>query len=107
LTRVIYIFTYGSLQEEEIQSALYGRNLKGKSDCLLGYALLEQKVFDQYPVIHPSLSKTDIICGMVYEISEKELLITDVYEGDSYKRIEVALQSGKIAWVYTRTLPIN
>ena len=96
------MFTYGSLQEEKIQSALYGRSLKGKKDCLLGYVMLEQKIFDQYPVIRPSLLKTDVICGMVYEISERELLKTDVYEGNSYKRKEVVLQSGKSAWVYAK-----
>lgn len=102
MSSVTHIFTYGTLQDEEIQLALYGRYLKGQNDCLLGYVLLEQKIFDQYPVIQPSLSKTDIVCGMVYEVSEQELLKTDVYEGDSYKRIEVVLQSGKIAWVYTK-----
>ena len=94
------LFTYGTLQEEKIQSQLYGRILKGEKDCLFGYVLLEQKIYGHYPVIQPTSFETDVICGMAYEISEQELYKTDVYEGECYKRKKVTLQSGNSAWVY-------
>lgn len=99
---VNYLFTYGTLQEEKIQFALYARALKGVEDGLPGHVLLKEKVFDQYPIIQASQNKSDIIFGMVYELSEQEVLETDNYEGERYTRQKVRLQSGKMAWVYVK-----
>lgn len=97
-----YIFTYGTLQEQRIQHALFGRTLKGVKDELKGYLLSSEKAYGQYPIIQPSLNKTDTILGMVYELSEHELLQTDNYEGASYTRKKLRLRSGKMAWVYVK-----
>jgi hypothetical protein len=34
------------------------------------------------------------------DITEEELLLSDKYEPDNYKRIKIILESGKEAWIY-------
>ena len=38
--------------------------------------------------------------GTVFEVTDEELIHTDAYEVDAYKRVETVLASGKSAWVY-------
>ena len=42
----------------------------------------------------------DTVDGVVYMITNKELLKTDAYEGVAYRRTKVVLESGKSCWVY-------
>ncbi len=42
----------------------------------------------------------DKIHGMVFDISQEELVYSDKYEVQNYKRIAVKLASGLDAWVY-------
>ena len=105
-----YLFSYGTLQKEKVQLELFGRHLKGIKDILTGYKLStieikEESVLSkseqQYHLIAiPSNDNSDIIEGIVFEISEEELLIADKYETDDYKRVNVVLQSGKEVWIY-------
>lgn len=94
------IFSYGSLQEENVQLALYRRKLVGFTDVLKGYKLASKRIANRYPIIIKTESTTDTIKGMVFEISSDELLETDTYEGFHYTRVEVKLQSGVKAWCY-------
>lgn len=96
----MYLFSYGSLQEEAVQLNLYNRVLAGKKDYLEAFAFSNQKIASLYPIIFKTDNLTDRIVGMVFEISEEELLITDEYEGDSYRKVQVKLKSGIIAWCY-------
>lgn len=96
---MIYLFSYGTLQDKDIQEQLFHRPLIGKPDLLLGFELSHKKAYGQYPVI----SKADVsssISGIRYEISLEELHQVDAYEGEEYVRILTKLQSGKEAWVY-------
>lgn len=105
-----YLFSYGTLQKEKVQLELFGRLLHGPKDSLKGYKLSSVEIKDesflskneqkiQLTVI-PSNDKNDIIEGTVFEISEEELLLSDKYEPDNYKRVKVELESGKKAWIY-------
>ncbi len=96
---MILLFTYGTLQEPEIQSQIIGRNVNGQSDMLRGYRM--EKIGDE-GVFYPIIYKTgnDTIEGAVLEITEQELTKTDFYEGPLYQRSEVVLESGTKAWVY-------
>jgi len=38
--------------------------------------------------------------GIVFTITEAELVAADAYEVDDYRRISVPLRSGPYAWVY-------
>lgn len=94
------LFTYGSLQDEQIQIALFKRKLKGRSDTLSGYEFAKEKLAGLYPVIFKSPSTITGLSGMVYELTKTDLEKADEYEGEDYQRIEVVLNSGTKAWVY-------
>jgi gamma-glutamylcyclotransferase (GGCT)/AIG2-like uncharacterized protein YtfP len=107
---VIALFSYGTLQQPEVQIANYGRELAGKPDALSGYRL-EQLVIDDPNVVEVSGkavhgiaratgNPADRISGMVFELSEAELHSTDAYETKAYSRIEASLESGRNAFVY-------
>jgi gamma-glutamylcyclotransferase (GGCT)/AIG2-like uncharacterized protein YtfP len=95
-----YLFTYGTLQQENIQLTVFSRTLSGFNDHLFGYKLSAEKVAGAYPLIQSSDKPTDFVTGQVYMCTNKEILEADKYEGPAYKRIKVLLNSGKNAWVY-------
>jgi gamma-glutamylcyclotransferase (GGCT)/AIG2-like uncharacterized protein YtfP len=104
------LFSYGTLQNENVQVKNYGRLLEGKWDKLYGYALSMIEITDaevvslsgasHHPMVKYTGHITDVVDGMVFEISADELKRTDEYEVDDYKRVQVSLESGKRAWVY-------
>jgi len=104
------LFSYGTLQNENVQIKNYGRLLEGKWDKLNGYALSMIEIADaevialsgasHHPMVKHTGNVTDVVDGMVFEISADELKRTDEYEVDDYKRVQVSLESGKKAWVY-------
>tara|TARA_R110000868_G_scaffold82780_1_gene233583 strand:+ start:417 stop:725 length:309 start_codon:yes stop_codon:yes gene_type:complete len=96
----LYLFSYGSLQQPEVQLSLYKRVLIGKEDQLKGYKLAEELLYFQYPIIFETKKKTDVISGIIFEITLEELKFTDDYEGEQYRRIKVKLESGREAWCY-------
>jgi Gamma-glutamyl cyclotransferase, AIG2-like len=106
-----YLFSYGTLQKETVQLELFGRHLTGSKDILEGYMLapieIKDESFlskgDQKNQLTAIQSVGDIIEGIVFKISMKELLKSDDYEPENYERIKVALQSGKEAWIYLAT----
>ena len=107
------LFSYGTLQKAEVQRALFGRTLNGAQDMLAGYALAFVEIKDESFLARGEektqltaiISKNDAdrIAGTVLEISAAELRLIDEYEPDNYRRIKIALQSGKEAWIYVAT----
>ncbi len=108
-----FIFSYGTLQNEKVQQALFGRTVPLQADNLIGYKSVTIEITDsaflskgESPYQHTlvkSGNPNDIIRGSVLEITREELLIIDSYEPVNYKRIKVMLQSGKEAWIYVAT----
>ena len=104
------LFSYGTLQQDNVQQATFGRLLKGSVDALVGYAQLMVTIEDADVVArsgkthHPIVAFTgegeDRVAGTVFEISDAELAAADAYEVDAYKRILAPLASGLNAWVY-------
>jgi gamma-glutamylcyclotransferase (GGCT)/AIG2-like uncharacterized protein YtfP len=104
------IFSYGTLQFENVQIANFGRKLSGFKDVLSKFELANVEIKDPDVVatsgenIHPIITYTgnpeQQVVGTVYEISLEELMQADSYEGSDYKRIKVQLDSGVFAWVY-------
>jgi gamma-glutamylcyclotransferase (GGCT)/AIG2-like uncharacterized protein YtfP len=104
------LFSYGTLQQPEVQLANYGRLLAGTADALTGYRLAPLAITDPHVIavsgkaIHTiacrSDNQADRIEGMVFELRENELAATDASEGDAYRRVEVMLESGRTAWTY-------
>jgi gamma-glutamylcyclotransferase (GGCT)/AIG2-like uncharacterized protein YtfP len=104
------LFSYGTLQYDNVQVSTFGRKLTGSSDVLSGYDLALLKINDENVVetsgaaTHPILiytgDATNKVSGIVFDISQQELLQADGYEVDDYKRVIVQLDSGTSAWVY-------
>lgn len=105
---MIKLFTYGTLQQTDIQEELFGRRLVGTPEKLVGYALEEIQIEEEFGLIDYEIlvetgNPTDTINGIVYEVTQKELNQADLYEGMNYKRVEVHLQSDQKAWAYSAT----
>jgi hypothetical protein len=108
----ILLFSYGTLQDKNVQVASFGRELRGRPDAMPGYkqtwlAIQDAQVVatsgkTHHPIVEPSANPADEVAGVVFEISAQELAAADKYEVCDYKRILVALKSGARAWVYVR-----
>jgi gamma-glutamylcyclotransferase (GGCT)/AIG2-like uncharacterized protein YtfP len=104
------LFTYGTLQQEEVQLATFGRHLEGARDALPGYRLVMIRIEDQDFVVksgtadHRNIQYTgnpsDFVEGIVFRVTKKELEQSDAYEPAGYERVLVQLKSGLKAWVY-------
>ncbi|ARB92987.1 gamma-glutamylcyclotransferase [Legionella longbeachae] len=104
------IFSYGTLQFENVQIANFGRKLDGCKDILSEFELSTLEIKDPDVVatsgekIHPIITYTGNpehqVIGTVFEISFEELIQADSYEVSDYKRIKVQLDSGVFAWAY-------
>ena len=103
-----FLFSYGTLQNEEVQMELFGRILYGSADVLKGHKAVTIEIKDEpflkeedkYQLIAVISEDRDSIKGTVFEVTEEELFMADKYEPNNYKRVTVALKSGKQAWVY-------
>jgi gamma-glutamylcyclotransferase (GGCT)/AIG2-like uncharacterized protein YtfP len=103
------LFSYGSLQQREVQMAAFGRALPGEKDELPGFELRVACHADKQlaNVVRCERSGTRV-SGMVFEISEQELLAADAYErADGYARIAVPLASGVDAWMYVDSASLS
>ena len=100
----VLLFSYGNLQQRDLQVAILGRELAGRKDVLPGYARAITDVGDVvYYDIEPSSDPENAVSGTLFEITEEELAAVDLYEkGREYRRISVRLQSGVQAWAYHR-----
>ena len=104
------LFSYGTLQQRDVQLANYGRELDGDPDILAGYRIEELRIGNPDVVaisgkaVHLIARRTgdpaDRIEGTVFQLTEAELAATDDYEVEPYRRIEALLESGRTAWVY-------
>ena len=104
------LFSYGTLQQKNVQLDTLGRLLEGKHDVLQEYCILELKIEHKSVIklsgkeIHPILISTgnikDEVEGTVFGINSSELLMADKYEVDDYSRVEAILKSGTKAWIY-------
>lgn len=105
------LFSYGTLQQEDVQLSIFGRKLAGEKDLLLGYEPSLVKIPD--PTLAKRLGRThhdnvtatgddwSTVQGTVFEVTDDELAKADRLEAEfRYQRINAGLASGKEAWVY-------
>lgn len=106
---VQYLFSYGKLQQREVQIKLLGRELEMNKDILKGYQIASIIITDEIFLetgadinqrIALKSNHKDFIEASVLEITEEELIRSDSYEPKNYKRVEMVLESEKKAWVY-------
>jgi len=105
-----YLFSYGTLRQQNVQLKNFGRLLDGAEDALKKFILKDIEITDKVVLevsdkkFHPILSYTgnekDKVMGTVFKITSDELLKADEYEVDDYKRVEVTLESGMKSWAY-------
>jgi gamma-glutamylcyclotransferase (GGCT)/AIG2-like uncharacterized protein YtfP len=109
----VLLFSYGTLQNKNVQIANFGRELTGREDALPGYSRRMVPIDNpevaalsgesHHANVEPSSNPEDAVSGTVFEITEQELAAADKYEEVvEYRRIAVALRSGDQAWVYVR-----
>jgi gamma-glutamylcyclotransferase (GGCT)/AIG2-like uncharacterized protein YtfP len=104
------LFSYGTLQQKNVQLANFGRELTGHKDILPGYVVGDIEITDSRVLresgkaIHPILrftgSSSDEVPGSVFELTDAELAQADDYEVDAYVRISASLKSGSQCWIY-------
>jgi gamma-glutamylcyclotransferase (GGCT)/AIG2-like uncharacterized protein YtfP len=105
------LFSYGTLQQENVQLSTFGRLVQGQRDELLGFEQSLVRIED--PQVVATSGKThhanvtfngrndSRVSGTVFEITDAELAAADQYEQvATYKRVAAMLASGKRAWVY-------
>lgn len=106
------LFAYGTLQHEDVQLASFGRRLEGSQDALAGYRMATTQVRDENFVrtngarqrtLEFTGNASDVVTGMVFQVTDRELAQADQYEPTDYARAQVELKSGITAWVYLQT----
>jgi hypothetical protein len=106
----VWLFSYGTLQQEEVQLATFGRRLEGRADALQGYATSLLEIRDaavvatsgktHHLMARPTGHVADEVAGVAFRITPAELAAADTYEVSDYKRIAARLKSGLDAFVY-------
>ena len=106
------LFSYGTLRDESVQHAVFGRSLTGSADAVLGYRLESITITDQaaiaisgkseHLILEPTGRDSDQVEGMVFQITVAELQLADAYEDAAYRRVLAPLRSSGKAWVYVR-----
>lgn len=104
------LFSYGTLQQDNVQLATFGRLLHGRPAQLVGFrqemleirdaAVVRASGKTHHPIVRPSANSQHRVAGSVFEISEEELAQADRYEVDDYQRVQALLDNGERAWVY-------
>lgn len=104
------LFSYGTLQQRDVQLATFGRELSGTADQLVGFELSMVKIEDpevvktsgktHHPIIRQTGGPEHRVDGTALEVSQEELAHADRYEVSDYKRVSAPLATGRTAWVY-------
>jgi len=104
------LFSYGTLQREDVQRATFGRLLRGRPDELVGFARSTTHVADpafvaasgkaDHAIVRHTGRAEDRVRGTVFEVSDAELARADAYEPAGYVRVRASLASGAETWVY-------
>lgn len=107
--RFHWLFSYGTLQQADVQIELFGRRLAGEADALTGFVVGTLEITDEAVValsgeaVHLALrpgEAGDRISGVLLAVTDAELAAADDYETADYRRIVVTLESGREAFVY-------
>ena len=105
-----FLFSYGTLQLEAVQIALFNRRLKGSPDALPEFVETLVDIDDPATIAMSGKTRhamaiftgnaSNAIAGTVFELTADEVERADTYEVAAYKRVAVSLRSGIRAWAY-------
>jgi hypothetical protein len=111
----VWLFSYGTLRHREVQLAIFGRELDGRTDSLPGYSISPLLITDpvviatsgtaHHTIAHETGDLLDEVPGIVFRITQAELAAADAYEVADCKRVTVRLGSGIDAFVYVNARP--
>ena len=105
----LWLFSYGTLRQPEVQRAVFGRELASEPDALPGFVLDHILIADPAVVAASGGDRYRILRrqdgapplpGAALAIREADLAPADIYEGGDYRRIAATLASGRTAFVY-------
>jgi hypothetical protein len=106
------LFSYGTLQQENVQRETFGRLLEGQADALVGFREDLVEITDPdvlatsgkrfHPIVSRSGDDADRVTGTVFLVTPGELVAADAYEVSDYERVSAPLVSGLTAWVYVK-----
>ena len=104
------LFSYGALQQPELQLDTFGRVVQTEPDVLPGYTadyveIRDTRFSDRTGMtVHPMLRRTgtarDKVTGRVLHLTDDEVDAADEFEMSLFHRERVTLASGREAWVY-------
>src|SRR5262245_19321704 len=100
-TRMPLLFSYGTLQREDVQLSTFGRLLVGHPDELVGFEQGLLRIEDpefvaasgkaDHAVVRYNGDDESRVGGTVFEITDSELAGADGYEPAGYKRVTAVL----------------
>jgi hypothetical protein len=98
-------FSYGTLQDAEVQLALFGRRLTGRSAFLPGYEqvliIVKDPAFKRvsgnthHAILRSAAGEATPIAGTIMEVTCSELDRPNEYESAEYRRVMASLSSGE------------
>lgn len=104
------LFSYGTLQNPDVQLDTFGRLLTAQDDVLPGYTVDYAEIEDPrvvdlsglsvHPIVRATGNPLDKVVGKALWVTDDELDASDEYEVELYRRVSVVLASGRRAWVY-------
>ncbi|MFE2146557.1 GDSL-type esterase/lipase family protein [Streptomyces sp. NPDC059456] len=114
-TRPHILFSFGTLRDEQVQTALFGRTVPTSPASLAGYttrplpitdpAVIAASGLDVHLILERKLGSA--VEGAVLHLTDRELAAADAYEVDDYARRRVVLTSGESVWAYLDAKPLR
>ncbi|MEU4116765.1 GDSL-type esterase/lipase family protein [Kitasatospora sp. NPDC028055] len=109
------LFSFGTLLDQQVQTALFGRTVATTPASLAGYATRPLTITDEAVIatsgqdVHLTLERRlgSTVEGAVLRLNDEELAAADAYEVSDYARRQVLLTSGETAWAYLDANPLR
>ncbi|MFE1949266.1 GDSL-type esterase/lipase family protein [Streptomyces sp. NPDC059524] len=109
------LFSFGTLLDQRVQTALFGRTVPTTAASLAGHATRPLTITDASVIatsgqeVHLTLERRigSTVEGAVLHLTDRELAAADDYEVDDYARRRVLLTSGESAWAYLDSKPLR
>ncbi|WP_329403659.1 GDSL-type esterase/lipase family protein [Streptomyces virginiae] len=114
-SRTHTLFSFGTLRDERVQTALFGGAVPTSPASLAGYTTRPLKITDPAVIAASGLDVHLIlerrlgasVEGAVLHLTDQELAAADAYEVDDYTRRRVVLSSGATTWAYLDAKPLR
>ncbi|MFE5538222.1 GDSL-type esterase/lipase family protein [Streptomyces sp. NPDC056519] len=109
------LFSFGTLRDERVQTALFGRAVPMSPASLAGHTTRSLRLTDPAVIaasgldVHLILEREpgSSVEGVVLRLTDRDLAAADAYEVDDYARRRVVLTSGESAWAYLDADPLR